>query len=118
MRQRVALIRTLVLRPEILLLDEPFGALDYQTRKTVIQDVASIIAREEKTSILVTHDLSEAVSLSDRIIVLSKRPSKVKKIFKTDLRKIPSIEDRKRTDEYKQIVDDIWKELGSEETTT
>ena len=111
MRQRVALIRTLVLRPEILLLDEPFGALDYQTRKTVIQDVSSIITREQKTSILVTHDLSEAASLSDRIIVLSKRPSVVKAVFKTNLRSIPNIEERKRTDEYKQVVDDIWKEL-------
>lgn len=111
MRQRVALIRTLVLRPEILLLDEPFGALDYQTRKTVIQDVSSIIAREEKTSILVTHDLGEAVSLSDRIIVLSKRPSIVKATFKTNLRKIASIEERKRTDEYKITVDKIWEEL-------
>lgn len=111
MRQRVALIRTLVLRPEILLLDEPFGALDYQTRKTVIQDVSSIITREQKTSILVTHDLSEAASLSDRIIVLSKRPSVVKAVFKTNLRSIPVIEDRKRTDEYKKVVDEIWKEL-------
>lgn len=105
MRQRVALIRTLVLRPEILLLDEPFGALDYQTRKTVIQDVSSIITREEKASILVTHDLGEAVSLSDRIIVLSNRPSVVKKVFSTSLRKIPLIEERKRTDEYKETVD-------------
>ena len=111
MRQRVALIRTLVLRPEILLLDEPFGALDHQTRKTVIQDVSSIITREQKTSILVTHDLSEAASLSDRIIVLSKRPSVVKAVFKTNLRIIPNIEERKRTDEYKQVIDDIWKEL-------
>lgn len=113
MRQRVALIRTLVLRPEILLLDEPFGALDYQTRKTVIQDVSSIITREEKASILVTHDLGEAVSLSDRIIVLSSRPSVVKKVFSTSLRKIPLIEERKRTDEYKETVDKIWKELGT-----
>ncbi len=113
MRQRVALIRTLVLRPEILLLDEPFGALDYQTRKTVIQDVSSIITREEKASILVTHDLGEAVSLSDRIIVLSNRPSVVKKVFSTSLRKIPLIDERKRTDEYKETVDKIWKELGT-----
>ncbi len=113
MRQRVALIRTLVLRPEILLLDEPFGALDYQTRKTVIQDVSSIITREEKASILVTHDLGEAVSLSDRIIVLSNRPSVVKKVFSTSLRKIPLTEERKRTDEYKETVDKIWKELGT-----
>ena len=112
MRQRVALIRTLVLRPELLLLDEPFGALDYQTRKMVIQDVSSIIDKEQKTSILVTHDLGEAASLSDRIIVLSKRPSVVKAEFKSNLRKIPLIEDRKRTDEYQKIVDKIWKELS------
>ena len=112
MRQRVALIRTLVLRPELLLLDEPFGALDYQTRKMVIQDVSSIIDKEQKTSILVTHDLGEAASLSDRIIVLSKRPSVVKAEFKSNLRKIPLIEDRKRTDEYQEIVDKIWKELS------
>ena len=112
MRQRVALIRTLVLRPELLLLDEPFGALDYQTRKMVIQDVSSIIDKEQKTSILVTHDLGEAASLSDRIIVLSKRPSVVKAEFKSNLRKIPLIEDRKRTDKYQEIVDKIWKELS------
>ncbi|MBO5103008.1 MAG: ABC transporter ATP-binding protein [Clostridia bacterium] len=112
MRQRVALIRTLVLRPEILLLDEPFGALDYQTRKLVIQDVSDIITREQKTSLLVTHDLGEAVSLSDRIIVLSKRPSFVKAEFTTNLRKIPLIEERKKTDEYKELVEKIWKELS------
>ncbi len=111
MRQRVALIRTLAMRPEILLLDEPFGALDYQTKRIVIQDVSNIIANEQKTSILVTHDLNEAVSLSDRIVVLSKRPSEVKKVFVSNLRSIPSIDDRKNTDEYKDLVDKIWKEL-------
>lgn len=111
MRQRVALIRTLAMRPEILLLDEPFGALDYQTKRIVIQDVNDIITREQKTSILVTHDLGEAVSLSDRIIVLSRRPSIVKKVFSSALRQIPCIEERKKTDEYKELVDKIWKEL-------
>lgn len=99
------------MRPEILLLDEPFGALDYQTKRVVIQDVNDIISREQKTSILVTHDLSEAVCLSDKIIVLSNRPSTVKKVFETDLRKIPLIEERKKTQEYKDLVDNIWKEL-------
>ncbi len=111
MRQRVALIRTLAIRPEILLLDEPFGALDYQTKRIVIQDVSNIITSEQKTSILVTHDLNEAVSLSDRIIVLSKRPSEIKKVFSSSLRKIPSIENRKNTQEYRDLVDKIWKEL-------
>ncbi len=75
MRQRVALIRTLVLDPDILLLDEPFSALDYQTRLTVSDDIYQIIRDEGKTAILVTHDLSEALSLGDTVYVLSKRPS-------------------------------------------
>ncbi len=112
MRQRVALIRTLAMKPDLLLLDEPFGALDYQTRKIVIQDVASIIEKEQKTSILVTHDLGEAVSLSDRIIILSARPSQVKREIKTNLRKIASVDERKRTREFNDIVDEIWKELS------
>lgn len=111
MRQRVALIRTLAIKPELLLLDEPFGALDYQTKKTVVQDVSSIISNEQKTSILVTHDIGEAVSLSDKIIVLSKRPSIVKNEFTSNLREIPLIEDRKKTKEYYTLVDKIWKEL-------
>jgi len=112
MRQRVALIRTLAIRPELLLLDEPFGALDYQTRRLVIQDVSDIITNEQKTSILVTHDISEAVSLSDRIIVLSKRPSEVKRVYHSTLRSIPNISDRKNTQEYKDLIDKIWKELS------
>ena len=71
MRQRAALIRTLVLEPDILLLDEPFSALDYQTRLNVGDDIGQIIRREEKAALLVTHDLSEAVSLADRVIILS-----------------------------------------------
>jgi len=81
MRQRVALIRTLVSKPRILLLDEPFSALDYQTRLSVCEDVYSIIKAEKKTSVLVTHDISEAISMSDKIIVLTTRPAKVKTII-------------------------------------
>ena len=84
MRQRVALIRTLCLRPEILLLDEPFSALDYQTRLSVQDDVCSIIKSEHKTAILVTHDISEAISMSDKVIILSARPGTVKKIINLD----------------------------------
>ncbi len=73
MRQRAALIRTLVLRPELLLLDEPFSALDYQTRLNVSNDIGTILRQEHKTAILVTHDLSEAISMGDRVIVLSHR---------------------------------------------
>lgn len=74
MRQRAALIRTLVLDPDLLLLDEPFSALDYQTRLNVGDDIGQIIRQEGKSAVLVTHDLSEAISLADRIIVLSGRP--------------------------------------------
>ena len=81
MRQRAALIRTLVLRPELLLLDEPFSSLDYQTRLTVSDDICSKIRSEGKTTILVTHDLAEAISLSDRVIVLTKRPATLRKEF-------------------------------------
>lgn len=77
MRQRAALIRTLVLNPTLLLLDEPFSALDYQTRLKVADDIGMIIKQEEKTAILVTHDLSEAVSLANRVIVLSERPAQI-----------------------------------------
>ncbi|MBE7074048.1 MAG: ABC transporter ATP-binding protein [Clostridiales bacterium] len=78
MRQRVALIRTLVLQPSLLLLDEPFSALDFQTRLKVCDDVYSIIKNENKTALLVTHDISEALSMSDKVIILSKRPAVVK----------------------------------------
>ena len=82
MRQRVSLIRTLALNPEILLLDEPFSALDYQTRLWVCDDVKGIIKNECKTAIMVTHDISEAVSISDRIIMLTKRPAEIKLMLK------------------------------------
>lgn len=83
MRQRAALIRTLATNPDLLLLDEPFSALDFQTRLTVCDDVYEIIRRENKTALLVTHDISEAISLADRIIVLTKRPATVKTIHET-----------------------------------
>ena len=85
MRQRVALIRTLVSHPKLLLLDEPFSALDYQTRLSVADDVYKIIRCENKTAILVTHDISEAISLSDRVIVLTKRPCNVKNVYDINL---------------------------------
>lgn len=78
MKQRAALIRTLALNPSMLLLDEPFSALDYQTRLLVSADICRIIRESHKTALLITHDLSEAISLADRIIILSKRPATVK----------------------------------------
>ena len=114
MRQRAALIRTLVLEPDLLLLDEPFSALDYQTRLTVADDIWGIIKKEQKTAILVTHDLSEAVSMADRILVLSSRPGKLVKdvpIFFEDLAK-DSPMNRRNAKEFKSYFNLIWKELN------
>lgn len=114
MRQRVALIRTLALNPEILLLDEPFSALDYQTRLKVSDDVQEIIKKERKTALLVTHDIAEAISMADRIIVLTERPAKVKSIVK--LNQMKGITPLKRREEasFHTIFDKIWKELQNE----
>ena len=84
MRQRVALIITLAIRPEILLLDEAFSALDYQTRMMVTKDIYNILKNENITTLMVTHDISEAISMSDKVIVLTKRPATVKKIEEID----------------------------------
>lgn len=81
MRQRAALIRTLALNPDILLLDEPFSALDYQTRLEVADDIGGIIKEQKKTALLVTHDISEAISMGDSVVILSHRPAKIKKII-------------------------------------
>ena len=112
MRQRAALIRTLAIHPDILLLDEPFSALDYQTRLSVSDEIGSIIRKEKKTAILVTHDISEAISLADKVIVLTKRPATVKTIFPIEL----SIEKNsplqaREAPEFKEYFNVIWKEL-------
>lgn len=113
MRQRVALIRTLALKPNILLLDEAFSALDYQTRLNVCDDVSQILHSENITSILVTHDISEAISLSDRVVVLSPRPAKVKTIHEIDLGNVLPL--KKREDpRFNIYFDAIWKELQNE----
>lgn len=113
MRQRAALIRTLATNPELLLLDEPFSALDYQTRLTVCDDIASIIRKEHKTAILVTHDLAEAISVADRILVLSNRPATVKRIIPINL----TVTDRtpmksRNAPEFKDYFNLLWKELN------
>ena len=84
MRQRVALIRTLAIKPKILLLDEAFSALDYQTRIKVTVDIYQILRKENITTLMVTHDISEAISMSDKVIVLTKRPATVKRIVNID----------------------------------
>ncbi len=113
MRQRAALIRTLALEPDLLLLDEPFSALDYQTRLSVCDDIAAIIKKEEKTAILVTHDLSEAISMADQVLVLSKRPGRVQRLVPVAF----SMEERtpmrsRNAPEFKDYFNLIWKELN------
>ena len=113
MRQRVALIRTLILEPDLLLLDEPFSALDYQTRLAVGDDIGQIIRKENRTAILVTHDLAEAISLGDTVVVLSSRPASVKTIvslaFPED-KNTPLL--RRNTPEFSEYFNTIWKELN------
>lgn len=111
MRQRAALIRTLVPDPKILLLDEPFSALDYQTRLTVCDDVYKIIKAEKKTAVLVTHDISEAISMSDKIIVLTARPAQVKSIFKPQLNGNSPLQKRESKD-FGLLFEKIWRELN------
>ena len=118
MRQRAALIRTLLLDPELLLLDEPFSALDYQTRLKVSDDIGQIIRHSGKTALLVTHDLSEAVSLSDRIIILSQRPAKVVRIVPiTFMLENDTPLNRRNAPEFKTYFNEIWKELNKNDQT-
>ena len=113
MRQRVALIRTLAIRPNILLLDEAFSALDYQTRLMVTEDIYKILKQENITAVMVTHDISEAISMSDRVIVLSQRPATVKSIYEIDF----EMENRtplncRENPKFSKYFNLMWKELG------
>lgn len=110
MRQRVALIRTLATKPDILLLDEPFSALDYMSRLMVSEDVSQIIKNEKKTVVMITHDIAEALSLADRIIVLSKRPAVIKKIYNIDIEGSTPME-RRKSPRFAPYYDLLWKEL-------
>lgn len=113
MRQRVALIRTLLLKPDILLLDEPFSALDYQTRLAISDEVGLILREKKKTAILVTHDIAEAISLCDRVVIMSNRPGTIKDIINIDL----SCEENRspiklrEAPEFRHYFNKIWKEL-------
>ena len=116
MRQRVALIRTLAVKPKILLLDEAFSALDYQTRIMVTNDIYDILRKENITVLIVTHDISEAISMSDRVLVLSKRPGTIKDIHKIEF----EIENRtpincRENPKFSQYFNTLWKELGVDE---
>jgi len=116
MRQRVALIRTLAIKPKILLLDEAFSALDYQTRIMVTEDIYSILKKENISVLMVTHDISEAISMADRVLVLSKRPGTIKDIHKIDF----EIENTtpincRQSPKFSTYFDTLWKELGVNE---
>ncbi len=116
MRQRVALIRTLAIKPKILLLDEAFSALDYQTRIMVTNDIYNILRKEKITTLMVTHDISEAISMADRVLVLSKRPGTVKDIHKIDF----EMENRnpincRENPKFSKYFNTLWKELGVDE---
>lgn len=117
MKQRVALIRTLALNPDILLLDESFSGLDYQTRLIVTDDIYKIIKNENKTAILVTHDISEAISLADKVAVLSHRPTTIQSVHKITLTlegdKTPLT--ARLAPEFKDYFDLFWKELQNDE---
>ena len=114
MRQRVALIRTLAINPDILLLDEAFSALDYQTRLAVTDDVYSIIKNEGKTTIMVTHDIPESISMSDKVIVLSNRPAIIKNVHEIsfDIKNRTPLQCREN-EKFSKYFDNIWKELNT-----
>lgn len=116
MRQRVSLIRTLAINPDILLLDEAFSALDYQTRLQVTDDVYRILKQEQVTTIMVTHDIPESISMSDRVIILSPRPAEVKEILTIDF----EMDNRtpltcRKNPKFSHYFDHIWKELSVHE---
>lgn len=111
-RHRAALIRNLLLEPDILLLDEPFSALDYQIRPDIADDIWGVIRKEKKTAIMITHDITEAISMADRVIILSKKPGTVHKIFDINI----SNDNRSpsnviKTPKFKYYFDRIWQEL-------
>jgi len=109
--QRVALIRTLATKPDILLLDEAFSALDYQTRLAVSDDVYNILKKENKSAIMVTHDLAEAISMSDRVIVLTERPSKIKRIYEINLTNKSTPINNRKAKEFSEYYEKIWKDI-------
>lgn len=112
MRQRVALIRTLIANPDIILLDEPFSALDYQTRLVLEEEILTILKEQGKTAVLITHDIGEAIAMSDRIAVMTQRPTTVKKVYDVGLARKHGSGMKARVDpEYNKFFDKIWGDL-------
>lgn len=111
MRQRAALVRTLALDPKVLLLDEPFSALDYQTRLQLQEEMSHILRQQQRTVVLVTHDIAEAVSLADRVLVLTRRPAGLKKEYVIDLPQRGSPVQVRESPDFSRYFRDIWREL-------
>lgn len=113
MKQRAALIRTLATKPDIILLDEPFSALDYQTRLAVSDDVYKIIKKEKKSVIMVTHDIAEAISLANKVIVLTNRPCTIKNIYDINLSNRSTPIENRKAKEFSYYYDMIWKDIDT-----
>ena len=113
MRQRVALIRTLATKPDILLMDEPFSALDYQSRLKISDDIYKILKKEKKSMIMVTHDIAEAISMCDKIIVLSNRPATIKKIYDINLEHKSTPINNRSDKLFSKYYELIWKDIDS-----
>ena len=111
MRQRVALIRTLATKPNLLLLDEPFSALDYQSRLRISDDIYKILKKEKKTMIMVTHDIGEAISMCDKVIVLTDRPAKIKSIYNIELDNKDTPINNRKDSKFNYYYDLIWKDI-------
>jgi len=109
--QRVALIRTLATDPDLLLMDEPFSALDYQSRLAISDDIYNILKKEKKTMILVTHDLAEAISICNKVIVMSDRPSKIKSVYNIDLENKTTPINNRKDKNFSYYYDKIWKDI-------
>ena len=111
MRQRVALIRTLATNPDLLLMDEPFSALDYQSRLAISDDIYNILKKENKTMIMVTHDIAEAISMCDKVVVLSNRPATIKNIYEIKLENKTNPIDNRKDNNFSYYYDKIWKDI-------
>ena len=111
MRQRVALIRTLATNPDLLLMDEPFSALDYQSRLAISDDIYNILKKEKKTMIMVTHDIAEAISMCDKVIVLSNRPATIKSIYNIELENKSTPINNRKDKNFSYYYDKIWKDI-------